>query len=724
MTPWAYKSGKPNASDKVRDHCHVTGEYRGAAHSCCNLKIRTNYDVPVFVHNLKGYDAHLLFQEMEKVDGKIKVIATNSEKYVSFKFENLVFKDSLQFLSCGLAKLTENLPRDEFAQTSVLAEEEDIPIEMLQRKGVYPYSWVDSDEKFSATELPPIEAFHDDLDDRPCRPDDYAHAVEVWEAARCKTFGDYHDLYLRLDVALLADVFESFRRSAHKTYGIDPAHFYTLPGVSWAAMLKYTGVSLELLTDPDMYIAMETALRGGVCAVTHRHAKANNPRVGGYDPKLATTWLRYDDANNLYGLAMSQCLPVRGFVWGSGTTWTSERVLALADDAAHGAFLEVDLEYPEEIHDSHNDFPICPERMSVPRTWLSPYADAALGATYAECEKLVPNLRNKTRYWIHYRNLKFALRHGLRLKAVHRVIEFEQTSWMKPYIDFNTTMRTAAKNDFEKDMFKLMNNACFGKTMENLRERRDIQVLRVNSKSWQKWVASPSYRDRKNITDGLVIAERARKNLVLNKPIYAGVAVLDLSKLHMWEFWYDELRPAYPNARLCYTDTDSLVYSIESENEPDFHGRAGSSFDTSDLPKGHPMFSNDNKKVLGKFKDEAKGVAIAEFVGLRPKLYALRLDGDEYTARGDKDLKLETKKSKGTKKSVVATQIKFANYLETLETGTSMRHAQVNFRTDCHRVYTTRTTKTSLSAFDSKRYLLEDGIQSYAYGHYKTRPQF
>jgi len=322
MTRWAYKSGKPNASDKVRDHCHVTGKFRGAAHSRCNLKVRTCYDVPVFVHNLKGYDAHLLFQEMEKVDGKIKVIATNSEKYVSFKFENLVFKDSLQFLSCGLAKLTENLPRDEFAQTSVLAEEEDIPIGMLQRKGVYPYSWVDSDEKFSATELPPIEAFHDDLDDRPCRPDDYAHAVAVWEAARCKTFGDYHDLYLRLDVALLADVFESFRRSAHKTYGIDPAHFYTLPGVSWAAMLKYTGVKLELLTDPDMYIAMESALRGGVCAVTHRHAKANNPRVGGYDPKVATTWLRYDDANNLYGLAMSQCLPVRGFVWGSGTTWT------------------------------------------------------------------------------------------------------------------------------------------------------------------------------------------------------------------------------------------------------------------------------------------------------------------------------------------------------------------------------------------------------------------
>ena len=146
-------------------------------------------------------------------------------------------------------------------------------------------------------------------------------------------------------------------------------------------------------------------------------------------------------------------------------------------------------------------------------------------------------------------------------------------------------------------------------------------------------------------------------------------------------------------------------------------------FDTSELPKSSPLHSNDNKKVLGKFKDEALGVAIAEFVGLRPKLYALRLDGDEHAARGDKDLKLVTKKSKGTKKSVVANQIKFENYVHTLETRQSMRHSQVNFRTDCHRVYTTRTTKTSLSAFDSKRYLLEDGIQSLAYGHYKTKQQ-
>jgi hypothetical protein len=237
-------------------------------------------------------------------------------------------------------------------------------------------------------------------------------------------------------------VFESFRRSAQKTYGLDPAHFYTLPGFSWAALFKHTGAKLELLTDPDMYIACENALRGGVCAVSHRHASANNPRVAGYDEKKPTTWLRYDDANNLYGWAMSQKLPARGFSWGDGNAWDTARVLALADDADRGAFLEVDLEYPAELHDLHNDLPLCPERMSVPCEWLSEYADALAGKNYASCEKLVPNLRDKTRYWIHYRNLKFALSHGLKLTRVRRVIEFEQEAWMKLHIDFNTTKRT------------------------------------------------------------------------------------------------------------------------------------------------------------------------------------------------------------------------------------------------------------------------------------------
>ena len=255
LTPWPHDAKKPEATSKVRDHCHVTGAYRGAAHSACNLKARTNYDVSVFVHNLKGYDSHLLFQEMADLvndETKLKVIATNTEKYVSFKLGNLVFKDSCQFLASSLDKLVKNLTPEDLKHARELAAELEVDVELLRRKGVYPYQWVDSPAKFEETALPPIEAFYNDLTSEACKTKDYKHAIRVWEAARCKTFGDYHDLYLRLDVALLTDVYESFRRSAHKTYGLDPAHYYTLPGFAWDALFKYTGVTLDLLTDPDM----------------------------------------------------------------------------------------------------------------------------------------------------------------------------------------------------------------------------------------------------------------------------------------------------------------------------------------------------------------------------------------------------------------------------------------------------------------------------------------
>ena len=749
------KGSKLAKTDRVRDHCHITGHYRGAAHSRCNLRARTVKELPVFVHNLKGYDAHLLFQGVADVVGDVSVIATNAEKYISFTIAvgevimttdgpvegepdmkvlgKLVFKDSMQFLASGLDKLAKNLTPADLKHTREFAEGLGMEerFELLTRKGVYPYSWVDGNARFAETALPRREAFHNDLTDDECKPKDYEHAQKVWEAAKCRTFGDYHDLYLGLDVALLADVFETFRSACMKADGLDPAHYYTLPGFSWASLLKYTDVRLEQLTDIDMYIACEEGLRGGVCAVSRRHAKANNPRVGGYDSTRPKTWLRYDDANNLYGWAMLQCLPVRGFLWGEASAWTAQRVSELADDAKHGAFLCVDLEYPDEIHDAHNDFPLCPERMEVPKEWLSGYQLGLLGDTkYAPCEKLVPNLRNKTQYWIHYRNLKFALRQGLRLTRVHKVLEFEQEAWMAPYINFNTGMRAAAKNEFEKDLYKLKNNAVFGKTMENLRARRDIQALRVHSSAFDRWVADPSYQGRRTIVaNELVIAERNKKKVVLNKPVYVGAAVLDLSKLWMHEFWYDELKPRHGDSvSLCYTDTDSLVYEITSEEEPICSGgTAESLFDTSGYPKHHPLHSGCNKKVIGKFKDECNGVAIAEFVGLRPKLYSLRLDDAEYAtyllAGGDSSLKPLVKKAKGNKKSVVEKEVSFQNYLDTLYTGRSLTHSQVGFRSENHQVYTTRVTKTSLSALDTKRFICEGGITSLAYGHKDTRPK-
>ena len=221
----------------------------------------------------------------------------------------------------------------------------------------------------------------------------------------------------------------------------------------------------------------------------------------------------------------------------------------------------------------------------------------------------------------------------------------------------------------------------------------------------------------------MIIAERSKSSILLNKPVYTGVAILDLSKLHMWSFWYEWLKPRFgKNVTLAYTDTDSLVYTIQSETDPSAILRgdsAQSMFDTSDLPKNNPHYSEVNKKILGKFKDEAKGCAIAEFVGLRPKLYAMLLDGDQLAAHGDHSLKLETKKSKGVSRAIFKKQLNFKSYMKCLETGESQRNTQYNLRSREHVVHTEECTKISLSAFDSKRYILNDGVHSLAHGHYQ-----
>ena len=183
---------------------------------------------------------------------------------------------------------------------------------------------------------------------------------------------------------------------------------------------------------------------------------------------------------------------------------------------------------------------------------LSDYAREHCGSDekhYKSCAKLVPNLMDKKKYWIHYRNLQFAIDQGLELVKVHQVIEFKQSCWMKPYIDFCVTQRKGSKNEFEKDLYKAFMNIVFGKSMENVRTRRDIQVMHTDTKSWTKFVAEPSYVSRENITDNLVIAERKRKNLNLNLPMYVGFAVLDLSKLHMYDFWYNYIKKEYPGEK-------------------------------------------------------------------------------------------------------------------------------------------------------------------------------
>ena len=174
---------------------------------------------------------------------------------------------------------------------------------------------MDSFERFDETSLPPQEAFYSSLSDEGITDDDYKHAQEVWDTFDCRNIGDYHDLYLKTDVLLLADVFENFRKTAMATYGLDPVHYYTLPGYSWDCLLKCTNIELEQITEPDMYLFVEKGLRGGISMVSHRHAIANNPQMQNFNPEQPTSYLMYLDSNNLCGWAMSQPMPTGDFQW-------------------------------------------------------------------------------------------------------------------------------------------------------------------------------------------------------------------------------------------------------------------------------------------------------------------------------------------------------------------------------------------------------------------------
>ena len=361
--------------DRVRDHCHLTAKFKGAAHNACNLNFQFKGRIPIILHNLRGYDSHLIMQGAGKFKNKTtNCIPNNMEKYISFSIGHLDFLDSLQFMTASLEKLVSNLAKEGDAKFHVLKRHmEASKVPLLLRKGVYPCDYMDDMSKFQERQLPSKEAFFSQLTEEHISDEDYQHAQIVFTSCQLQTLGEYHDLYLLSDVLLLADVFENFRRVCLNYYGLDPAHYYTSPGLAWSACLKMTDVELELLTVPDMYLFVEEGIRGGISMNSNRYGKANNLYVPDFDSTQDKNYIMYLDANNLYGWAMSQPLPTHGFFWLTEHEIEELNVMSIPDDGEEGYNLEVDLEYPKELHDLHSDYPLAPETMKVTPNMLSLY---------------------------------------------------------------------------------------------------------------------------------------------------------------------------------------------------------------------------------------------------------------------------------------------------------------------------------------------------------------
>jgi hypothetical protein len=689
---------------KVRDHDHISGKYRGASHNKCNLQYtKKNFKIPVVFHNLEGYDIHLFIDSLSRVGKDFEIIPKSKEKYLSMamKFHDCKIKvkfiDSLHFFTGSLSDNAKTITKFRFIKDE---------FKELQFKQYYPYSYFDSLEKLEEPALPKDKAhWYNELKKESITDYELAHAEYVFQKYNCKNLHDYTALYLQTDVNLLAEVFENFRDLSIQTYQLDPALYYTTPGLAWDAALRKTEIELELLQDRDMidFFIEKGTMRGGISTVSRKkESSANNKYMKSYDPTRESTFIMYYDVTNLYGFTMTGFLPTGGFKWlDLFDIHLIEQDITLlypSIDSPVGYILEVDLIYPLELRDSHIELPMAPEHFDG---------------------KLSPNLFSKYNYRLRLENLKYYLDHGLRLHRIIKVLQFDQSKWLKQYIDTNTELRKKSSDESAKNFYKLMNNAVYGKTMENVFNRKNYKLVgKQNIDKVIKMTRSSDFKKEHLLTENLVILEMNKTEISFNKPIYIGFSILELSKLHMYRLHYDTIKSKFGSrAVLLYMDTDSLIYEIKSEDIYQEMSDIKHVFDMSVYPPDFPYYNSENKGVLGTLKDEFASTnrrlnGISEFSCLRSKCYSLSTYQLE-----------EQKKCKGVIKAELKS-LSHSDFTNCNANGGVIEITQTTFKTSNHDIYTVQTTKDGLSRFDNKRQI--DGrmgdppIYTIPWGYSKT----
>ena len=388
---------------------------------------------------------------------------------------------------------------------------------------------------------------------------------------------------------------------------------------------------------------VEGLIRGGVSSIYNKRlAVANNKYLPNFDPKQPSTFIVMIDANNLYGGIMEKFpLPLNDFEF-TDQKWEPEiepqfiqKVLDTSDESSVGYIVEVDLSYPDELHDLHSDFPLAPMKQKVESCWLGDYQEELLCDMKMNAppstNKLIQTLFPKKNYILHYQTLKLYVQLGMKVEKLHRALAFNQSKWLAPYVKLNTQKRKEAKNKFEENFYKLMVNSAFGKTCEGKRNRIKLKLVRSEEEAL-KWTSVPELKSFKIIGEDLATVSLNQTEIVWDKPTIVGACILDLAKKFMFDFHYNTMKKHFI-CNLLYSDTDSFVYEIRSN---DFYADLQKKpaikdlFDFSNLPAEHELYDGSNARVTLKFKDEMGGKLISEFVGLKTKLYSIKLSDGKY----------------------------------------------------------------------------------------------
>ena len=690
----------PLDDTKVRDHDHLTGKYRGAAHNICNIncKQRSSSFVPIFFHNFSGYDCHLIFEELltEAYNQNYNptIVPKSLENYVSVQVGCLRFLDSYRFLSSSLDKLVKSL--DNFP----IMKLEGMSDDFFKKKLAYPYEYLNLDNFQEPLNLTK-EDYWSTLTQSYPSDDDIKRTQELIDKNKFKNGRELTMLYLKMDVLQLADVFENFVESSTREYKINPLYSYSLPGYTWKAGLKLTNIELDYIKCKEFLLLLENNIRGGISSVMgDRHVQSDENKQ-----------ILYIDANNLYGWAMSQYLPTGDFKkiklcceYDSVLmNEIKEDIFNTPDDNEYGYFVECNLEYPAEIKEKTKNFPFCPYQTKADPNLFSGYMNNINQPNYKPTSKLMCDVTNKSKYMIHYRMFKFYLNQGMKVTKIHTIYKFKQSPWLGKYIDHNTQKRTVAKTNFEKDLYKLMNNAFFGKTMENVRDRTNLEF--IDHSQIDQIIKRQSKLSFKGIVDHyskFSVYKFDKEKTVFDKPIYLGFTVLELSKLLMYEFYYNKLQPYWQNKiHLHYMDTDSFILSFDTNHQEliNFLQENKDEFDFSELDKSHELYNPINKKVIGKMKIETSPVLVLDtFTALRSKSYSFSYNNNNNN--------IQKAKQKGIQKAPKCEE--YQNSLFNSETSSS---TNISFKSNLHTLTVEKQNKLALNPFDDKR-LYINPIQS------------
>jgi len=713
---------------KVRDHCHVSGLYIGAAHSMCNIKRQQRRFLPVLFHNLRKYDMHHIMKHAIHNFNiwDLSPIAQTSETFLALtcylgKGVILRFIDSLQFISCSLDNAAKQLKPCDLKLTSTL------PFQTRNRgKAIFPYSYVDSIAKLEqpSNTLPPRVEFFDPLSNSiSCTEQEYYDANITYQTWQCRNLRDYYENYLKIDVFLLADVFENFRTIAFEEDGLEPVHFYSIPGMSWASAMKMTNAKLELLRDIEMYEWFESGIRGGMAFVNQHYAK----RVEG------NTELLYVDVNNLYGWALSEALPCSDFKWIQNPNELNKLMQNLLhydfENATTGYVFEIDASIPKALHDSLDQLPLMPEHRVPPAQLFNNGK-----RNNVKVKKLLMTHLDKKNYIVHGRLLQLYVQLGAKIEKVHRAVQFKQAKIFKQYIDMNTQKRSTTNDESKRSYYKLRNNSLYGKTCENVRKHNQVKLCNTEEKLIKANSSTRMLRSME-IADNLVAAFLAKETIKLEKPIYIGQAVLDLSKFLMYRLYYRSLMSyanLWNNGKITIIGGDTDSFFLQLQNIP-LRGlmqvmKNDGLLDTSNFSQSDALYSNNIASKIGCVKDECGGVPMDELIMLQPKCYSALLVNDVKNI----------KRAKGVQRVVLNKELEHWNYQRiydqfsaiflnddddnnevndnTNEINPPLVKRQKRIGSEGHQIYTYDYNKVALACRENKRQWIAKNI-SYAFGH-------